>query len=99
MFSKLNTKDSKEEFEQQLFNIFLFDNKKYHILLNDGSLICFYYQFDENGKIVKHCLYYIPAPSENIFSAFQTKFYNSITEYYSDAEIQYKIDCLNGGVV
>jgi len=25
--------------------------------------------------------------------------YNAITEYYSDAEIQYKIDCLNGGVV
>lgn len=58
----------------------IIDNKKYHILLNDGSLICFYYQFDENGKIVNHCLYYIPAPSENVFSAFQTKFYNSITE-------------------
>ena len=28
MFSKLNTKDSKEDFEQQLFNNFLFDNKK-----------------------------------------------------------------------
>ncbi len=25
--------------------------------------------------------------------------YNAITEYYSDAEIQYKIDCLNGGCI
>lgn len=58
----------------------IFDNRKYHILLSDGSLICFYYQFDVVGNILKHCLYYIPSPSENIFSAFELSNYGSINE-------------------
>ncbi len=58
----------------------LVDNKKYHIMLNDNSLICFYYQFDKNEKIIKHCLYYFPSPSEDIYSLFQSKVYNSLNE-------------------
>lgn len=55
-------------------------NKKYHVLLNDNSLICYHYQFDDNGSVAKHCLYYIPSPSENILLAFQSKAYSSIEE-------------------
>lgn len=62
----------------------LVNSKKYHIVLNDVSLICLYYQFDDNNKIIKHCLYYIPSPSENIELAFQSKIYNSMNELDSN---------------
>lgn len=58
----------------------IFDDKKYHILLNDGALICFYYQFDDEGNMLKHCLYYIPSPSEDAFSVFKSNNYGSINE-------------------
>lgn len=68
--------------------------RKYHVLLNDNSLICYHYQFDDCGNIIKHCLYYIPAPSENILLAFQTKTYSSIEELDSQliAELMEKME-------
>lgn len=78
------------------FNIFnyvstflqLLNNKSYHILLNDDSLICFFYQFDDDDKIIKHCLYYIPAPSENILLTFQSNTYDSISDLDSNATFE-----------
>ena len=64
-------------------------NKKYHVLLNDNSLICYHYQFDDNGSVAKHCLYYIPSPSENILLAFQSKAYSSIEEL--DPQLRFPI--------
>lgn len=49
----------------------IFNNKEYHILLNDGSLICYYYVFDISNEIIKHCIYYIPAPSETVANYYE----------------------------
>ncbi len=49
----------------------LISSNNYHILLNDDSLIHFYYEFDLEGNIIKHCLYYIPSPTENIMLFYQ----------------------------
>lgn len=56
------------------------NNNKYHLLLNDGSIICFYYQFDCSNNIQKHSLYYIPMPSENIIQKFGSQATSSIDE-------------------
>lgn len=56
------------------------NNNKYHLLLNDGSIICFYYQFDYSNNIQKHSLYYIPMPSENIIQKFGSQAISSIDE-------------------
>ena len=56
------------------------NNRKYHLLLNDGSVICFYYLFDTSNNIQKHSLYYIPVPSENILQKFSSQVISSIYE-------------------
>lgn len=46
--------------------IYLVNNQKIHIILQDGSIISFYYKFSSNDDIIEHSLYYIPAPSEDV---------------------------------
>lgn len=58
----------------------ILNNEKYHLLLNDGSLICFYYLFDNLNKIKKHSLYYIPAPSEELLQKFNSQVISSLNE-------------------
>lgn len=58
----------------------LVTNQKYHIILNDGSIICFYYEFNQEGSIIKHCLYYLPCPSEKVEMEFKLNGYNHVDE-------------------
>lgn len=44
-------------------------SEKYHILINDESIISFYYLFDEDKKIKKHNLSFIPSLDMEIYLA------------------------------
>lgn len=44
-------------------------NEKYHLLINDESVISFYYLFDENKKIKKHNLSFIPSLDMDVYLA------------------------------
>lgn len=43
--------------------------QKYHLLINDESIISFYYLFDEDKKIKKHNLSFIPSLDMDIYLA------------------------------
>lgn len=50
----------------EVYKIML-EEKKYNILINDESMISFYYMFDEEGKIIHHNLSYIPSIDSDIY--------------------------------
>jgi hypothetical protein len=45
----------------------MLDEKKYNILINDESMISFYYQFEEDGRIKHHNLSYLPSIDSDIY--------------------------------
>lgn len=61
----------------------MFLQKKYHLILYDDSIIDFYYEFDDQGKIIRHSLSFIPGID------YETQEYGKLTseEYLMVHEI------------
>lgn len=57
----------------------MLEENEFHLLMNDESIISFYYLFDENGKIYQHSLSYIPSLDIEIYASDTLSLENHIS--------------------